>query len=74
MKGRMKTAGTHSSKWSTVAVILSIVAAGTAVAGLLEDPATDIAGCEELVRSGQAQRIPSPSTYSKRSALLTASM
>lgn len=53
----MKTAGTHSSKWSTAAVIFAIVAAGTAVAGVLDDPATDIAGCEEVVQPEQAQRI-----------------
>lgn len=53
----MKTPGTHSSKWSTAAVIFAIVAAGTAVAGLLDDPATDIAGCEEVVQSEEAQRI-----------------
>lgn len=49
----MNSTGAQGSVWSTVAVIVGIVAAGTVVAGLLHEPQPDpvvIPGCEEVVQ------------------------
>ncbi|SNS99715.1 hypothetical protein [Rhodococcoides kyotonense] len=58
----MNTARTHArgSAWSTAAVIVGIVAAGTVVAGLLNDPQSEaitIPGCDEVVQPEDMQRI-----------------
>ncbi|MDJ0396567.1 hypothetical protein QMK17_25015 [Rhodococcus sp. G-MC3] len=58
----MKAAAAHPrrSAWSTAAVIVSIVAVGTVVAGLLNDPQSDavaIPGCDEVVQPDETHRV-----------------
>ncbi|MDV6229999.1 hypothetical protein [Rhodococcus cercidiphylli] len=56
----MNSTGAQGSVWSTVAVIVGIVAAGTAVAGLLHEPQPDpvvIPGCEEVVQPEDLVRV-----------------
>lgn len=55
-----KKARDGGSPWSTVAVIAAIVAAGTVVAGLTNDPQSDavaIPGCDEVVQPEEMHRI-----------------
>jgi hypothetical protein len=56
----MKSTGARGSVWSTVAVIVGIVAGGTVVAGLLHEPQPDpvvIPGCEEVVQPEDLVRV-----------------
>ncbi|KAA0927941.1 MULTISPECIES: hypothetical protein [Rhodococcus] len=56
----MNSTGAQGSVWSTVAVIVGIVAAGTVVAGLLHEPQPDpvvIPGCEEVVQPEDLVRV-----------------
>lgn len=58
----MKTVGASSSRsaWSTAAVIVAIVAVGTVVAGLLNEPQTDlvaIPGCNEVIQPEELHRV-----------------
>ncbi|MCJ0890964.1 hypothetical protein [Rhodococcus sp. ARC_M5] len=56
----MKSTGTRGSVWSTVAVIVGIVAAGTVVAGLLHEPQPEpiaIPGCEEVIQPEDLVRV-----------------
>jgi hypothetical protein len=58
----MNTEGTRKrgSVWSTAAVIVGIVAAGTVVAGLLNDPQSDaisIPGCDEVIQPEEMERV-----------------
>lgn len=56
----MKSTGARGSIWSTVAVIVGIVAVGTAVAGLLHEPQPDpiaIPGCAEVIQPEDLVRV-----------------
>lgn len=56
----MKSTGAQGSIWSTVAVIVGIVAVGTVVAGLLHEPQPDpiaIPGCEEVIQPEDLVRV-----------------
>lgn len=56
----MKSTGARGSVWSTVAVIVGIVAVGTIVAGLLHEPQPDpvvIPGCEEVIQPEDSVRV-----------------
>ncbi|WP_415973864.1 hypothetical protein [Rhodococcus sp. 077-4] len=56
----MKLTGTRSSAWSTVAVILGTVTAGTIAAGLLHNPQPEpvvIPGCAEVVQPEDMHRV-----------------
>ncbi|MEK8072592.1 hypothetical protein [Rhodococcoides navarretei] len=56
----MKSTGARGSVWSTVAVIVGIVAAGTVVAGLLHEPQPEpiaIPGCEEVIQPEDLVRV-----------------
>ncbi|MDV8020140.1 hypothetical protein [Rhodococcus sp. IEGM 1330] len=56
----MKSTGAWGSVWSTIAVIVGIVAAGTVVAGLLHEPQPDpvaIPGCEEVIQPEDLVRV-----------------
>lgn len=59
-KDRMTSTGARGSVWSTVAVIVGIVAVGTVVAGLLHEPQPDpitIPGCAEVVQPEDSVRV-----------------
>ncbi|RRQ29246.1 hypothetical protein DK926_05025 [Rhodococcus sp. Eu-32] len=56
----MSTESARGSAWSTAAVIVGIVAAGTVVAGLLNEPQSDaisIPGCDEVIQPEEMERI-----------------
>ncbi|CCQ17469.1 putative uncharacterized protein [Rhodococcus sp. AW25M09] len=56
----MKSTGARGSVWSTVAVIVGIVAVGTVVAGLVHEPQPDpvaIPGCEEVIQPEDLVRV-----------------
>lgn len=56
----MTSTGARGSVWSTVAVIVGIVAVGTVVAGLLHEPQPDpitIPGCAEVIQPEDSVRV-----------------
>ncbi|MEW2014559.1 hypothetical protein [Rhodococcus sp. NPDC076796] len=56
----MKSTGARGSVWSTVAVIVGIVAVGTVVAGLLHEPQPEpiaIPGCAEVIQPEDLVRV-----------------
>lgn len=55
----MSTESARGSAWSTAAVIVGIVAAGTVVAGLSNEPQSDaisIPGCDEVIQPEEMER------------------